>query len=191
MVYRFVLMCCLALLCSAGHAARVDFVTVSPEPKNHAWWLRAQYHPFGKAVRGIPVKLLSKHWCYANEFTADLFPSEYMKEIEPDLSFAIEGHFGTKRRLTALVGAFETCSREKGMFLLVLEQRKGVKIVRFLEQYDFQNSLMALRSAEGNDIELWWCSSCDNMQKLEWNQRQKRFVWRQTEDLEESGESEQ
>ena len=167
----------LALLPVVCRADRPAFLSVAPEPTNYAWWLRAEYNPFAKAVRGIPVKLLSKKWCYANEFTSDLFPTEYMREISPELSFAVESRFGQRKKLQALVGAFETCTHEKGLFLLIIEQRKTIKIVRFLEQFNFQKSLAALRLTNRDTLELWWCSDCDNSQELKLNARQKSFVW--------------
>lgn len=48
------------------------FVTVHPEPTTHMWWLRAEYHPFDKTVRNIPVKTINKTWCKANEFKRNL-----------------------------------------------------------------------------------------------------------------------
>ena len=182
MTLRLALCLCLALLSTVCRADRPAFLSVAPEPTNHAWWLRAEYNPFSKTVRGIPIKLLSKQWCYANEFTTDLFPAEYMQDISPKLSFAVESRLGQRRKLTALVGAFETCAHEKGLFLLILEQRKSIKVVRFLEQFSFQKSLAALQLTKRDTLELWWCSSCDNSQELEWNPKQKKFVWRLQEE---------
>lgn len=159
-------------------ADRPTFLSVVPEPTNHAWWLRAEYNPFSKTVRGIPIKLISKQWCHANEFTTDLFPPEYMQGLSPDLSFSVESQFGQRKKLTALVGAFETCAHDKGLFLLIIEQRRSIKVVRFLEQFSFQKSLAALRLTGRDTLELWWCSDCDNSQELEWDAKQKKFVWR-------------
>lgn len=179
---RLAVLLCLVLLSAVARADRTTFLLVAPEPTNYAWWLRAEYNPFSKTVRGIPIKLLSKQWCYANEFSADLFPAKYMQDISPELSFSVESQFGQKRKLTALVGAFETCTQEKGLFLLILEQKEAIKVVRFLEQFSFQQSLAALRLTNRNTLELWWCSSCDNSQELEWNARQRKFVWRSEDD---------
>jgi hypothetical protein len=150
---------------------------VAPDPTNHAWWLRAEYNPFGKTVRGIPIKLISKQWCYANEFTAELISAEYMRDVSAELSFSVESRFGHGRKKTALVGAFETCTHKKGLFLIILERRKNIKIVRFLEQFQFQKSLAALRLTPKDTLELWWCSDCDNSQELAWNATQHKFVW--------------
>lgn len=177
---------CLTVLSSVCRADSHTFVSVAPEPTNHAWWLRAEYNPFGKTVRGIPIKLISKHWCYANEFTADLISAEYMRGVWPELSFSVTSRFGHGRKKTALVGAFETCAGKKGIFLLILERRKNAKIVRFLEQYQFQKSFAALRLTPKDTLELWWCSDCDNSQELAWDAKRKKFVWR----LEEIGANE-
>lgn len=176
---RIAVLLLLAVMSWPSSAERKPFVTVEPEPPNIGvmWWLRAEYHPFGKTIRGIPIKLISGNWCYANEFTAGLLTEEYMKDISSRLSFAVEGRFDNRKKLTALVGAYEACDHKKGLFLLILEPRKNVKIVRFLEQFDFQNTLVALQLASSTTLELWWCSSCDNYQTLGWNNKLKKFAW--------------
>ena len=177
MIPRLAIYICLALLSQLCRAEHPAFVSVAPEPTNYAWWLRAEYNPFSKAVRGIPIRLLSKEWCYANEFRPELFPVEYMQDISASLSFAVEGRFNQRKKLTALVGAYETCAHEKGLFLLILEQRKSIKVVRFLEQFAFQKSLAALQLTKRDTLKLWWCSACDNSQELEWDTKQRKFVW--------------
>lgn len=173
---------CLSISFSVCRAEAPAFVSVAPEPTNHAWWLRAEYNPFGKTVRGIPIKLISKQWCYANEFTANLISAELMRDVWSELSFSVDSQFGQGRKKTALVGAFETCAHEKGLFVLILEQRKNIKVVRFLEQFMFQKSLAALRVTSRDTLELWWCSECDNSQELVWDAKQKKFVWHFEED---------
>src|SRR5690242_17976994 len=86
---------------ACAHAQSSAFVSVAPEPPNYAWYLRAEYNPFSKAVRGIPVKLLAKNWCYANEFRPELFPAEYLRDISygSGPAFSLEGYFGQRKKL--------------------------------------------------------------------------------------------
>lgn len=100
---RIAVLLLLAIASWSSRAEQQPFVTVEPEPPNIGvmWWLRAEYNPFGKAIRGIPIKIISSNWCYANEFTAGLLTEEYMKDISPRLSFAVEGRFDNKK------GSFE------------------------------------------------------------------------------------
>jgi hypothetical protein len=175
--FRFFLCWCLFFVAPPGRAERPPFLSVSPIPPDHIWWLRTEYNPFSKSVRGIPVKLLAKDWCFANEFTTDLFPPEYLRDIAPGLSFSVNVRFVRQRPLQALVGAFETCAGAKGLFLLILEERKAKKIVRHLDVFPFQNSLAVLNPTPKGTLRLWWCSSCDNFIEIEWNSRQKKFVW--------------
>jgi hypothetical protein len=145
MTLRLTIYLCLLLLSQLCRAEPLAFVSVTPEPAYRAWWLRAEYNPFSEVVRGISVKQLSKNWCYANEFLPELFPAKYMQELAPNLSFSVDSQFKQRKKLTALVGAYETCAHEKGLFLLIFEQQKTTKIVRFLEQFPFQKRLAALR----------------------------------------------
>ena len=168
---------CLATVSLACRAHPTEFVHVAPEPSNSAWWLRAEYNPFGTSVRGIPIRRLSSEWCFANEFTPKLIPSEYMREVSPELSFSVESRFGHGRMKTALVGAFETCAHQKGLFLLIIERHRGTSIVRYLKAFPVQQSLAALRITPDDTLELWWCSHCDNYEELAWDKKHKRYDW--------------
>ena len=177
MTLRHIIFFCLLLLSQQCRAEHPAFLSVAPEPADYAWWLRTEYNPFFQSVRDIPVKQLSRQWCYANEFVPELFPAKYMQDIAPDLSFSVESKFKQRKKLTALVGAYETCSHEKGLFILIFEQQKTTKAVRFLEQFPNQQSLAALRLTKNNSLELWWCSGCSNYQELVWDSKQKKFIW--------------
>src|SRR5690348_779569 len=65
-----------------GHAQQRAFVRIAPEPKLEAWWLRAEFHPFETAVRGIPISAIQKSWCKATEFRNELFPPEARSSLQ-------------------------------------------------------------------------------------------------------------
>jgi len=166
-------------------AEQPGFVTVDDSPSNYAWWLRARYHPFSTTVRGIPVKRLDRKWCKANEFTKPLFPTELLNEDGtdilkgPGLSFSLTDTFGPRAaKLTVLVGAYERCDSEKGLFLLILERKNKGKKAIFLDQFPNEKALPSVRKVSQNSIELWWCVECDNFQELEWQRKEGRFEWK-------------
>src|SRR5882724_8252458 len=82
-----------------SHAQQTEFVKIAPEPKSYAWWLRAEFHPFGKEMRGIPVARIHRTWCKATEFRNDLFPPEAMPYLTHSdglgggLAFSVDGSF--------------------------------------------------------------------------------------------------
>jgi hypothetical protein len=113
---------------------------------NVAWWLGAEYHPFGQTVRGIPIKDIKSNWCKANEFTNELFPKELtdglpgadVETIEKDGgTFSVVRKFGGANKQTALVGVYETCDRKVGTFLMLLKaNRNGKSRIAYLKEYD-------------------------------------------------------
>jgi hypothetical protein len=60
-------------------------IKVSPEPKNYAWWLRTEFIPVDKEVRGIPVEQLDASWRLASELTMDAIPKKLRCEDGCDL----------------------------------------------------------------------------------------------------------
>src|SRR5262245_2949999 len=118
-----------AIFFALGSAvAQSNFLITKPEPQWSAWWLRTEFYPFDKEVRGIPVRKIRSTWCKATEFRRELFPENFQPDIaNSGLSFAVDGIFdGSKANQTALVGVYETCNHERGSFLLVLAmQRMG------------------------------------------------------------------
>ncbi len=157
------------------------FVSTLPEATAPFWWIGASYNPFGKLVRGIPIDQISPDWCYANEFSMNLFPAEYMKDFTPEPQFAVESTFGLGTKFTTLVGAFETCAHAKGLFVLVIEQQTDKPVVRLLEQHYKHNGILHLHVTERDTVDLWWCFDCDHSNELAWDAKTKSFIWRSWE----------
>src|SRR5215813_6071250 len=91
---RAILLASLSIAVGAGGRAEEQaFVKIAPEPKSYAWWLRAEFHPFETAVRGIPISAIQKSWCKATEFRNDLFPAEAAPYLEHSggLAFSVDG----------------------------------------------------------------------------------------------------
>src|SRR5437763_15116071 len=121
---RILLAIGLALIPAITGAAEKPFTETAPGPE--AWWLRTEYHPFGKEVRGIPVATIRADWCKANEFRKELFPKKLAASFEDKSPFAADGFFdGSKTRQTVLVGAYETCAGKRGVFLLIVGRPEG------------------------------------------------------------------
>jgi hypothetical protein len=169
-----------ALLVTTAQAEQA-FVTVKPEPKMEAWWLRAEFHPMDAQVRGIPVAQIRRNWCKATEYTRDLIPKELLEESGSDtmketgLSFSVTGNFDrSKTRQVALVGVYQTCGGLKGSFLLVIDE--DTKKVRFVNA-SASKTQFAVLAADKNDIVILYCMECDVGGRLRWNAKQKKFAW--------------
>jgi hypothetical protein len=160
-----------------------NLVTVRPEPKSFAWWLRADFHALHREVQGIPVKSIRPDWCKATEFSRELFPPELLVEngtdllAEAELSFSVEGSFdGSGTKQIALVGVYETCAGGKGRFLLILDA--GTRKVRFLEAQAAKDRFSALRAIGPSEIMVMYCLECDVGSTVRWDRARKRFVMR-------------
>lgn len=169
----------------ALEARDIPFVIVAPEPKIHSWWLRAEYHPYGREVRGIPVAQIHASWCKANELTRELFPADLLTVGGEDMlkdagnSFVLTGKFDGKNQLTALVGVYETCDKEKGTFLLIVNIDTANKpAVVFVELFPNMQQFASLYHTQENEIDLWWCYRCNHHQELLWDQTKQAFVWK-------------
>lgn len=162
------------------------FVEVSPKPKYHAWWLRTNYHPFGKEVHGIPVQEIHADWCTANEFTRDLFPQNLLKIKDYDMLYGVNGSFSLTQKfdgvtpLTALTGVYQTCDNKKGVFLLILDESKsdGKPMIIFKEIFEGKPTIAYFRMTDSdNSLHLYWCFDCGHFSVLNWNTEKRKFEW--------------
>ena len=164
---------------AGGRAQEQAFAEIAPEPKLDAWWLRAEFHPFETAVRGIPISAIQKSWCKATEFRKELFPPEAQSSLKysGDLRFAVDGSFdGSKSRQTALIGAYETCKGERGSFLLVLTRPPNKPpILRFVHEMPDEPFGMVAALPDGA-IQVFHCMECDHTTKFRWDKAKARFV---------------
>jgi hypothetical protein len=162
-----------------GNAQSNNFVTIKPEPKNYAWWLRAEFHPFDVKVRGIPVGKIRSTWCKATEFRKDLFPPEPASDLNHNsaLSFAVDSFFDdTKTRQTALIGAYETCTGDRGSFLLVLAWPQGRSpVIRYVHEMGIPFGI--LRASSDSTIAVFHCMACDHVTRFTWDKSKRRFTW--------------
>jgi hypothetical protein len=169
-----------AAMTTMAHAQ--SFVTVRPEPNNDVWWLRAEFNPIHKEVRGIPVAQIRRNWCKATEYKRELFPQDLLVENGTDLmayshqSFSLTGNFDrSSTKQVALVGVYQTCGGEKGSFLLIIDQ--GTRKVRFVDTVASRTQYAALALAPGATIALFHCMECGDSGLLRWNPKKKTFAW--------------
>jgi len=168
----------LILTTGVGNAESNNFVTMAPEPRWTAWWLRAEFHPFDVEVRGIPVRKLRATWCKATEFRKELFPPDLASDLDDigGLSFTVDGSFdGSKTRQTALVGAYETCSGKKGSFLLILTWPQArAPVIRFVHEMGRPFGMLA--TSTDSTLAVLHCLECDHFTKFKWDKSRRRFV---------------
>jgi hypothetical protein len=164
-------------------AAAQNFVTVDSLMKDsHPWWMRAQFHPTETKVRGIPVQAIRKTWCKASEFRRELFPPELQDDLK-SRTFAIDGFFdGSKSRLTALVGVYETCEGYGGTFVLILGRprqdplKQPPPTVRFISEKSTGYPFAVIKAGPDSSIVLDDCRFCD-LDSLKWDRSRRRFMW--------------
>jgi hypothetical protein len=169
------------IVLSAVAWAQPAFVTLDPEPKLDAWWLRARFNPTHAEIRGIPVAQIRRDWCKASEITREAIPPELLVEDGTDLlkltgfTFSVEGNFDRSATpQVALVGVYETCRGERGAFLLIID--KDSKRVRFLDTRKTEHQFAALLR-DGDTIHVTYCLECDVGAKLRWSRSKKAFAW--------------
>jgi hypothetical protein len=178
---RYILTAALLVFATAiGNAQQSNFVNTSPEPSNYAWWLRTEFHPFEEKVREIPIGQIRPTWCKATEFRKDLFPSNLASDLDHSggLSFSVDGFFdGSKTKQTALLGVYESCTGERGTFLLVLaRQRSGQPTIRFIHEMPSEHQFAVLGPIRNSTISVFHCMECDLVTQFKWDKSKGRFV---------------
>jgi hypothetical protein len=169
----------LVLSATVGKAQQNDFVKIAPEPRVYTWWLRTEFHPFETEVRGIPVGKIKPTWCRATEFRKSLFPPEARPDLDRaagyGLAFSADGPFDhSKIRQTALIGAYEACSGERGSFLLIVAYLQSGPTVRFVyEMPDDKFGMLAILPRM--TIQVVQCLECDLTTKFRWDSSRKQF----------------
>jgi len=166
-----------------------NLVTVMPEPKNYAWYLRADFHPRHTSVRGIPVRQINPDWCKASELRKEQIPPDVLvtndgkdEMEESGLSFAVEGSFdGTGHGQIAVTGIYEACNGEKGGFVMILDQAVASRL-RHLDWWPTSNPFSALKVLPDSAIKVLYCMGCDDSAILEWKLAEQRFDWRSPPD---------
>ena len=181
------LSCFLVVAATSAARAEQGFMTLA-ERRTGAWWIDAEFHPFTTEVRGIPANKINKSWCKATELRKDLLPKEIVIEENGGdsmegsegflgFSFALEDNFdGSARKQIALVGVYEDCSGKTGNFFMILDHAAGRFKVRFLSAFPTDHQFLALHK-EGKMIMVYDCLDCDHFSTLQWDRKQKKFVW--------------
>jgi hypothetical protein len=168
-----------ALVPTIGYSQQDSFLKTAPDTKSEAWWLRTEYHPFGKDVRDIPAAKIRGGWCKVNELRRDMFPATHAESFGDDQSpFAVDGFFdGSKTRHTALVGVYESCKGERGAFLLIVAWRAGKPpLIRHLVELPGERQFAVVSASDDATITLQHCLECDHVSEYKWSKSKKRFV---------------
>lgn len=162
---------------------------IQPEPTNYAWWLRVRYAVQGTALRGIPVAAFDPGWCAAGELAQDAFPDEahaqdrWLRDgIGPDspTRFSLTGEFGSGQRLAVLLGVYDDCRQEPGLFLAALAPGRDASTGRVIQVETFPpgGGFLYLEPDWASDgFRTISCFECDDMGRLWlWDPRKGRFI---------------
>jgi hypothetical protein len=162
-------------------AAAAELLVVSPEPAAEPWWRRARWAPRSTQVHGVAIKRLHPDWCAAEAFSHELFGEALLGAAggrpAEGLSFLVEGSFdGSGRPQIAFVGAYRRCAGEQGLFFAIVEPQRERTRMRFLVEVPEPGSAFAAigREPDGS-LSVWWCASCDNGARIEFNRETKAF----------------
>jgi len=167
-----------------------EFIKINSEPHNSSWWLRSEYFPNGKSIRGVPIDKISKEWCAANEFTIDehlkYLSERDGKEIEDHANFSIYGSFDGKNEMEAISGVYQKCTGEKGNFIITIVKldTNKIKIISVLEMSKNSAGLMSLSPVSSDAIRIWWCFGCDFSSLIKWDSSVNNFVFQKEEESE-------
>jgi len=182
MKYLCHLLFLLVLLGCSPATNKQIIMRVSPEPKDHAWWLRTEFVPVHKEIRGVPLSQIDPTWRLASELRKEAIPPELLLEWGTDimqesgLSFFLYGDFNKDGvEDLALVGVYENKSRERGSFILILSKDDQGKWRKSFLRYLGEPSFTAL-SKKNDSLEVWFCLECDFGVSLIWDTEANKYV---------------
>lgn len=166
-------------------AAAQPLLTIKVEPARDPWWQRATINPRATTVRGISIKRFEPSWCAAEAFTREFFGEELLGPAGGNplegLAFTLEGSFdGSGKVQTALVGAYQRCDGERGLFVAItdtLTRKAGERSrMRFLvEVPDPGTAFAALALEPDGTLAVWWCGGCDRGHRISYNRESGGF----------------
>ena len=178
----------LILVTGCSTTRQVPMVIVAPEPAQYAWWLRIEFRPMHRTIQGIPIGELDPTWRFASELRKELIPRELLFKGGSDemddnqLAFTRLGDFDQNRTEDlALVGVYENRRGERGNFVLILTRTAaGAWQKLFITALPGRAGFAAL-AQRSDDLEVWWCMSCDHFSTLVWDSQRAEFAWRKPE----------
>lgn len=173
------------MLLSCSTATNKQLITrVSPEPKDYAWWLRIEFVPVHKEIRGVPVRQIDPSWRLASELRKEAIPPELLLEWGTDimqesgLYFSLHGDFNHDGiEDLVLVGVYENKSNERGSFVLILSRDDERRWHKSFLEYLGKPGFAALDN-KGNPIRVWFCMECDYGASLVWDKGTKQYLLR-------------
>lgn len=167
-------------------------IELNPEPDGHAWWLRTDFQPRGKSIRGIAVKAFQPQWCAANEITLEAFPESVrtggqwsLNKMVSELGarFAMSGTFGSGEQLEVFLGAFNSCDGQRGIFLSVLAPGRGRgndRIVQVEVLGSVPGFLYIEPDQDGGTFSIVSCFACDDLGQIyRWDANADKFIKRE------------
>jgi hypothetical protein len=175
----------LLMLLGCSTATNKQLITrVSPEPKDHAWWLRIEFVPVHNEIRGVPLHQIDPSWRLASELREEAIPPELLLERGTDimqesgLYFSLHGDFNNDGiEDLVLVGVYENKSNERGSFVLILSRDDERKWRKSFLQYLGKPGFTALDNKTGS-IRVWFCMECDYGASLVWDKKTKKYLLR-------------
>ncbi len=163
-----------------------------------AWWLKDSIiRPTSTVVSGISVAELNRHrgemeepWCFASELTARSFSSPFravQAEIDETFSNHADATFRVSGDLTgdgqpedAVVGNYETCGGQVGVFTLITTRTEPRRVM-FLDERTGWKGLIWLRR-EADALVVGGCFECGHAESLFYDPRRSRFYWENSGD---------
>ena len=153
---------------------------VSPEPANYAWWLRTEFVPVHKQIRGIPLHQLDSSWNLASELTSESVPKELLYDNGTDImkengvSFSRSGDFNHDGvEDLALIGVYQNETGKQGSFILILtKDTAGNWQKSFLENLGEPNFATL---SKNDPMEIWFCMYCDFGVDVLWDKEKGEY----------------
>lgn len=158
---------------------------INPEYRT-SWAARAEYHPYGKKIMGLPISAIDREWCAANLLSLNEFPKDVQLEVKAyteELFIVNNLESDTSSKMTASVGVAQNCNKGKPNFFILVTTptKKDNSKVVFLEQPKGTVELVTLQKIDARNLRVTWCDACDFSSILSW--KTGKFEWLPEEEM--------
>jgi hypothetical protein len=168
------------------------FVMGSTETASHAWWRKPTLvRPMGTVVSGVALDALNRakgenenEWCFANALSPASFTSP-VRSIQAEIDetmrdqylpgFRASGAFTGDEEQDAVVGNFEDCYGNQGVFLLITNRAEPRRVVYVREWTNWKGFIWL--SKRGDDLAVGSCLYCDDVRTVSYDRARGRFYW--------------
>jgi hypothetical protein len=167
----------LLLACVLGGCSRAPTVALRPDPPGHSWWLRLDFQPRGRLLRGVAARAIQPTWCAIEEFGPAMFAA--FDDAGPDAPaarYAVAGPSVDGRPTVLVLAAYRACTGDTGTAMVLLDVERVPARVLSVERLAAPAAYAMLDVPAPGRVRVVFCQHCDHFADYAWVGPERRFL---------------